>query len=80
MKNVANTLREFVNWRPTKSLILLTTASAIPLLADSTDDNLSNLVPNTVTGNWFWSAAGLFVGAVVAFKGVQLIVRFLRRV
>jgi len=80
MKKFAKTLKEFSKWGPTKSLVLLTAASTLPLLADSTDDNLSNLVPNAITGSWFWAAAGLFVGAVVAVKGVQLIVRFIRRV
>jgi len=80
MKKLGSTAKDFLNWRPTKSLILLTAASAMPLLADGTDDNLSNLVPNSLTGSWFWGAAGLFVGAVVAIKGVQIIVRLIRRV
>jgi len=77
---VKSAVKEYLNWKPTKSLILLTVSSTVPLLADSTDSNLSNLVPTSITGSWFWAAAGLFVGAVVAVKGVQIIVRLIRRV
>ena len=53
-------------------------ASTIPAFAD--DGNLSTVVPTSFVGDWFWAAAGLVIGAVVAIKGVQVIIRLLRRV
>ena len=53
-------------------------ASTLPAFAD--DGNLSSVVPTSFVGDWFWAAAGLVIGAVVAIKGVQVIIRLLRRV
>lgn len=53
-------------------------AAASPAFAD--DGNLTSLVPTTFTGKWFWAAAGLVVAAVVAIKGVQILLRFIRRI
>lgn len=63
---------------------LILGASAIPAFAatdsNSTATNLANAVPTSFTGKWFWAAAALVIGAVVAIKGVYVIIRLLRRV
>ena len=53
-------------------------AAAVPALAD--DGNLSTVVPTSFVGSWFWAAAGLVIGAVVAVKGVQVIIKLIRRI
>ena len=53
-------------------------ASTLPAFAD--DGNLSSVVPTSFVGKWFWAAAALVIGAVVAIKGVQVVIRLLRRV
>ena len=54
-------------------------AGTLPAFA-ATDSNLSSVVPTSFVGSWFWAAAGLVIGAVVAVKGVQVIIRLIRRV
>ena len=53
-------------------------ASTTPAFAD--DVNLSKAVPDHLLGSWFMDAAVLAIGAVAAVKGIQLIMRFVRRV
>jgi len=71
--------RPSFNLNPKAVGLAVLAAATLPAFAD-TDANLSNLVPTSFIGNWFWAAAGLVVGAVVAVKGVQVIIRFVRRV
>ena len=54
--------------------------AAATLPAFAADGNLSSVVPTSFVGSWFWAAAGLVIGAVVAVKGVQIIIRLIRRV
>jgi len=48
-------------------------------LAFADDVNLSKALPDSILGQWFMDAAGLVIGAVVAVKGIQLIIRLLKR-
>ena len=48
-------------------------------VAFADDVNLSKAVPTGVLGDWFLALAGILVGAVVAIKGLQIIIRLVKR-
>jgi len=60
-----------------KSAVLVTALSGF---AFADDGNLSSSLPTSLVDSGIWQAAALVFGAVVAVKGIQIVIRLIKRV
>ena len=56
-------------------------AAILPTLSFADDPtDLKTALPSSLLDPGFWIAVGLVIGAVVAVKGVQVVIRLIKRV